>query len=241
VSNVIVTEDMLAALRSVSTATLTMQLLKRGLRSCVIVGARPLVGDTPRIAAEAYTLRFIPLREDLSVPEVLGDPEYPPRKAIEDIPAGQIMVIDARGVQSAGTIGDILALRLKIRGAVGVVTDGPVRDGGAVAETELPVFCSGTVAPASIGAHFGADLQCPIGCGGAAVFPGDVVVADSDGAIVIPRKLVSEISAAAPEQELLEEFLKSRIADGHSSFGTYPPNEETRAAYEVWCKEKGEL
>jgi regulator of RNase E activity RraA len=234
-----VTKEMLAALKTVSTATLTMQLLKRGLRTCFISGAQPLVAGTPRIAAEAYTLRFIPLREDLSVPEVLGDPEYPPRKAVEDIPPGQIMVIDSRGVQTAGTIGDILALRMKIRGAAGVVTDGPVRDGGAVAETGLPVFCSGTVAPASIGAHFGADLQCPIACGGAAVFPGDVIVADDDGAVVIPRKLVADISQTAPAQEQLEEFLKSRIADGHMSFGTYPPNEETLAAYAEWRTKNG--
>jgi len=103
----------------------------------------------------------------------------------------------------------------------------------------LPIFCSGTVAPASIGSHFGADLQCPIACGGAAVFPGDVIVADNDGAIVIPRKLVAEIAISAPEQELLEEFLKSRIADGHMSFGTYPPNEETLAAYAAWRMKNG--
>jgi regulator of RNase E activity RraA len=234
-------EEMLAALRTVSTATLTMQLLKRGMRSCFISGARPLATGTPRIAAEAYTLRFVPFREDLSVPEVLGDPEYPPRKAVEDIPPGQIMVIDCRGEQSAGTIGDILALRMKIRGAVGIVTDGPVRDGAAVAETGLPVFCSGTVAPASIWTHFGADLQCPVACGGATVFPGDVIVADDDGAVVIPRKLVAEISKSAPEQEQLEEFLKTRIADGHMTFGTYPPNEETLAAYADWRKKNEEL
>ena len=238
-TDTVITEEMLEALRSVSTATLTMQLLKRGMRSCFINNARPFTPDTPRIAGEAYTLRFVPFREDLSVPEVLGDQEYPPRKAVEDIPPGQIMVIDCRGVQTAGTIGDILALRMKIRGAAGVVTDGPVRDGAAVAETGLPVYCSGTVAPASIWSHFGADLQCPVACGGATVFPGDVIVADSDGAIVLPRKLAPEISTGAVEQEQLEGFLKSRIADGHKSFGTYPPDEETLAAYADWQQKNG--
>lgn len=231
-----ITQDILAALRSVSTATLTMQLFKRGLKSCYIAGAAPLTPGTPGIAAEAYTLRFIPMREDLSRTEILGDPEYAPRKAIEDIPPGQVMVIDCRGVSTAGALGDILALRLKIRGVAGVVTDGGVRDAVEVAKTGLPVYCAGPAAPVSLNEHFGADVQQPIACGGAAVFPGDVVAGDGDGVCVIPRALAAEIAQAAPEQERLEAFIKSRIADGHAVFGTYPPNEETLAAYDEWLK-----
>jgi len=227
-------EGVLENLRSVSVATITMQLLKRGLRSCYIAGAMPLTADTPRIAAPAYTMRFIPMREDLSDPAVLSDPEYAPRKSVEEIPAGHIMVIDCRGVTSAGALGDIIALRLKVRGVAGVVTDGAVRDGVAVADTGLPVYCAGHAAPVSLGEHFGADVQQPVACGGAAVFPGDIVVADRDGAVVVPRALAAEIAATAPEQERMEDFLTSRIRDGHALIGTYPPNEEALAAYEIW-------
>lgn len=226
--------EILEKLRGVSTATLTLQLLKRGLRACFIKGPRPLDPDTCRFVAEAYTLRFIPMREDLSRPEVLADPDYAPRKAIEDIPPGQAMVIDCRGEQGAGSLGDILALRLQMRGVAAVVADGPVRDAVAVKATGLPVFCTGSVAPASLSAHFGADLQRPIACGGVSVFPGDVLAGDSDGVVVIPRAMAAEIAGDAVEQERLETFLKSRIAQGHPTIGTYPPNAATRAAYEAW-------
>ena len=226
----------LQQLKSVSTGTVTMQLLKRGIRACFITGARPLDPDNARFVAEAYTLRFVPMREDLSDPQVLGDPDYPPRKAIEDIPPGQALVVDCRGEQRAGSIGDILTLRLKQRGAAAVVCDGPVRDAGEVAATGLPVFCSGAAAPASLSAHFGADLQCAIACGGVAVFPGDVLVGDGDGVVVIPRALAAEVAADAAEQERLERFLKSRVADGAPTIGTYPPNEETLEKYQEWLK-----
>ncbi len=236
-SETAISEDLLAALDHVSTATLTMQLLKRGLRSCYIADAKPLVPETPRIAAVAYTLRFIPMREDLSNPEILGDPEYAPRKAIEDIPPGQALVVDCRGVTTSGVIGDILALRLKTRGAAAVIADGPVRDAGEVAKTGLPIYCAGSAAPPSLGDHFGADVQRPIACGGVAVFPGDVVVGDGDGVVVVPRTIAHEVAEAALEQEKMEGFLKLRVADGHPTIGTYPPNEETLKAYEDWLKE----
>jgi regulator of RNase E activity RraA len=230
--------DTLERLRGVSTATVTMQLLKRGLRACFIVGARPLNPAACRFAAEAYTLRFIPMREDLSRPEVLGDPEYPPRKAIEDIPPGQALVIDARGHAGAGVVGDILSARLHERGAAAVVSDGPVRDGAEVAKLALPVFCAGSAAPASLNVHFGADLQTAIACGGVAVFPGDLLVGDGDGVVVIPRALADEVAADGAEQERLEGFLKQRVEAGHPTIGTYPPNEDTLAAYEAWKAEQ---
>lgn len=226
--------DTLARLKTISTATATMQLLKRGIRNCFITGSRPLETGVSRFVAEAYTLRFIPMREDLSDPAVLGDREYPARKAFEDMPAGQALVIDARGEQRAGTFGDILVARLKVRGAAAVVTDGPVRDAAEVAKVGLPVFCSGAAAPASLNVHFGADLQRPIACGGVAVFPGDVLLGNEDGVVVIPRKLADEVARDGVEQEHLETFLKGRVEAGHPIFGTYPPNEETLAAYRAW-------
>ncbi|MDP6831962.1 MAG: ribonuclease activity regulator RraA [Alphaproteobacteria bacterium] len=226
--------EIIDRLHGVSTATLTMQLLKRGLRNCFIVGARPLNPSACQFAAEAYTLRFIPMREDLSRVEILGDPEYPPRKAVEDIPPGAAMVIDARGEMGAGVIGDILAARMQERGVAAVVSDGPVRDGVAVAAGSLPVFCAGSAAPASLNVHFGADLQCPVACGGVAVMPGDVLVGDSDGVVVIPQAMAEEVARDGAEQERLENFLKKRVEAGHPTIGTYPPNGETLRAYEDW-------
>ena len=225
---------MLDQLSGVSTATVTMQLLKRGLRNCFIKGARPLNPENCQFVAEAYTLRFIPMREDLSRVEVLADPEYPPRKAVEDIASGQVMVIDARGELGAGVIGDILAARLHERGIAGVVSDGPVRDGAIIAQGALPVFCAGSAAPASLSVHFGADLQRPIACGGVAVMPGDILVSDGDGVVVVPRAMAAEVACDGAEQERLEKFLKGRVQAGHPTIGTYPPNAETLQAYEAW-------
>ena len=232
--------ETLELLGRTSTATLTLQLLKRGLRNIFIKGARPLQPDPARFAAEAFTLRFIPMREDLSRPEILADPEYPPRKAIEVIPAGAALVIEARGETGAGVIGDILATRLAVRGIKAVVSDGPVRDAAAVAATGLAVFCNGRAAPASLNLHFGAEMQGPIGCGGVAVFPGDVMVGDGDGVIVLPRALADEIALEGFEQEQLESFLKAKVAAGSPAIGTYPPDPETRAKYEAWRNKKEE-
>ena len=224
----------LEALRGVSTATITLQLLKRGYRNCFIQGARPLNATVQPFVAEAYTLRFIPMREDLSRPEVLADVEYPPRKAIEAIPPGCALAIDARGEMRAGVAGGILAARLRIRGAAAMVSDGPMRDAGELAAGAFPIYCAGGAAPASITVHFGAGLQEPISCGGAAVFPGDILAGDADGVVVVPRALAGEIGRDAPEQERLEAFLQSRIEAGRPIFGTYPPNEATLRDYEEW-------
>ncbi len=226
--------EVLKQLAGISTATVTMQLLKRGLRNCFIVGARPLNPRHSHFVAPAYTLPFIPMREDLSRVEVLGDPEYPARKAIEDIPPGMALVIDARGEPGAGVIGDILTARLQERGVAAVVSDGPVRDGFAVAAGVLPIFCPGFAAPASLHVHFGADLQSPIACGGVAVIPGDILVGDNDGVVVIPAAMAQDIARDGAEQERLEGFLKCRVEAGHPTIGTYPPNEETLQGYDDW-------
>ena len=231
-------EDTLERLRAVSVATVTMQLLKRGLRHAFIQGARPLNPQHARFAAEAYTLRTIPMREDLSTPEVLADPEYPQRKAIEACPPGQVLVCDSRGEQRAGMLGDILITRLVVRGVAAFVTDGPMRDAAAVAAIAFPTFCTGSAAPASVAAHFAAAVQDPIACGGVAVFPGDVLVGDPDGACVIPRGIADGVARAAGEQEQIEAFILERIRDGAPVPGTYPPNEATLAAFEAWRRER---
>ncbi len=224
-------------LRGVSAATVSMQLLKRGLKSVCMTGVMPLASGM-RFAAPAYTLRLIPMREDLGGPEILADPNYPPRKAIEDCPSGDALVVDCRGIQNAAMIGDILATRLKVRGVTAVVGDGPVRDAETVVRLGLPVFCSGACAPAGLARHFGADIGRPVACGGVAVFPGDVLIGDGDGVVVIPRDLADEVAVGASEQEALETFLQKRIADGFPIPGTYPPDDDTRRAYESWRVEK---
>jgi regulator of RNase E activity RraA len=226
--------DTMARLAAISTATATLILLKRGLRACFIAGARPIRAAGCRFAAEAFTLRFIPMREDLSHPDVLGDPDYAPRKLIEEIPAGSALVIDARGVTDAGTVGDILVARLQQRGCAALVTDGAVRDIAALRAASMPVYCAGAAAPASLGRHYGSDYQNPIGCGGVAIVPGDIVLGDEDGAVVVPRALADAVAQEAFEQERLERFLQGLIAAGRPTVGTYPPDAATRREYETW-------
>ena len=237
-SNRPLADKTLERLRAVSVATVTMQLLKRGLRLIFIQDARPLSPQHARFAAEAYTLRTIPMREDLSTPEVLADPEYPQRKAIESCPPGQALVCDCRGVRSAGILGDILITRLMVRGVAAFVADSPMRDAAAVAALEFPTFCTGSAAPASLAAHFAAAVQDPIACGGVAVFPGDVLVGDSDGVCDVPRDIADDVARAAGEQELMEAFILERIRDGAPVPGSYPPDEAPLATFEVWRRDR---
>ena len=220
-----------SALRQVTTATLTTVLLKRGLRKIWMTGARPLTPGLPRVVGRAFTLRFVPGREDVATPASWGSPRST-RAAIEAMPAGCVAVIDARGVQEAGVFGDILSARMAKRGVAALVTDGAVRDAGSVASTGLPVWCGGAAAPPSVAALHFVGWQEPIGCGGVAVFPDDVIVADGDGAVVIPMAMAAEVAEASMEQERLEGWIMQEVAKGVPLPGLYPPNEETKARYE---------
>ena len=222
-------------LSGVTTATLTTVLLKKGLRNVWMRGAMPLHPDQPRLVGRAFTLRFVPAREDLATPASWGAP-ISTRAAIEAMPAGCIAVVDAMGVVDAGIFGDILCARMKKRGVAGLVTDGVIRDLAGVLGTGLPVWCQGTAAPASVAGLTFVGWQEPVGCGGVAVFPNDVVVADADGAVLIPAALLDEVIAAAVEQERLEGWIMTQIAAGVPLPGLYPPNEETRARYEAWAR-----
>jgi regulator of RNase E activity RraA len=228
-----------ARLRDVSTATLTTQLFKRGLRNCYIQGVRALgpfalPSQRGAMVGPAFTLRFIPAREDLDHLGVFADPAHPQRHAIETIPAAHVLVVDCRGDKSAASAGQILVTRLMKRGAAGLVSDGGIRDAGAIADMGFPVFCAGPSAPLNLARHHAADINVPIGCGGVAVYPGDILVGDADGVVVIPAGIADEVARDAAEQEQLETFLLNRIAAGATLPGTYPPNEATRAAYETW-------
>ena len=222
-------------LSGITTATLTTLLLKKGLRNVWLRGARPLRAGQPRLIGRAFTLRFVPAREDLATPESWSSP-ISTRAAIEDMPAGCIAVVDAMGVSDAGIFGDILCARMHKRGVAALVTDGVVRDQAGVLGTGLPVWCSGAAAPPSVAGLTFVDWQRPIACGGVAVFPGDVVVVDDDGAVLIPAALLEDMLLLAPEQERLESWIMGEVDKGAALPGLYPPNSENRARYEATKK-----
>jgi regulator of RNase E activity RraA len=228
-----------AALSGVSTATLTTVLLKKGLRRVWMKGPRPLASATGRrVVGPAFTLRFVPAREDLATPESWSSPRST-RAAIEDMPEGAVVVVDALGVTEAGIFGDILTARMARRGVAGLVTDGVVRDLAGVEGVALPVWCQGAAAPPSVAGLTFVGWQEPVGCGGVAVFPDDTIVADGDGAVCIPAALVEEVTSLAVEQERLEGWIMGEIESGAALPGLYPPNAEARARYDAWKARQG--
>ena len=221
-----------ATLQKVTTATLTTVLLKKGLRNVWIRGTVPIRPGQPRLVGRAFTLRFVPAREDLATPESWGAP-ISTRAAIEDMPAGCIAVADAMNVTDAGIFGDILCARMAKRGISALITDGVVRDVAGVLGTGLPVWCRGAAAPASVTSLTFVAWQQPIACGGVAVFPGDVIVVDQDGAVLIPANLLDEVIPLAVEQERLEAWIMSEVERGVPLPGLYPPNAEAKARYDA--------
>jgi regulator of RNase E activity RraA len=225
--------DTLVRLGRVTTATLAMQLLKRGLRRVWMKGPRPLDPGRARFVGAAFTFSFLPLREDLGTPESYARPGSL-REGIEAMAPGQVAVIDARGELGCGTLGDILLLRMRQRGVLAAVSDGALRDVAGVRAVGLPVFCAGAAAPPSIGGLIFSDCEQPIGCGGVAVLPGDILAGDGDGVIVIPRGLADEVAEAAEEQERFERFVIFRVSQNDPVVGLYPPNEAALEAYQAW-------
>jgi regulator of RNase E activity RraA len=223
---------------AVTTATITTILLKKGLRNVWMRGTRPLRAGEQRRVGRAFTLRFVPAREDLATPESWSSPKST-RAAIEDMPPGCIAVVDAMGVTDAGIFGDILCARIARRGVSALITDGVLRDVAGVLSTGLPVWCQGAAAPPSVAGLTFVDWQEPIGCGGVAVFPDDVVVADADGGVVIPAAFVDHVLAAAPEQERMEGWIMDEVQKGEKLLGLYPMNAETKARYEGEMAKKG--
>ena len=230
--------NVVKTLSGVTTATITTLLLKKGLRNVWMRGTRPLHPNQPRLVGRAFTLRFVPAREDIATPESWSKP-ISTRAAIEAMPEGCITVVDAMGVTDAGIFGDILCARMKQRGVTALVTDGVLRDVAGVLGTHLPVWCQGAAAPPSVAGLTFVNWQEPIGCGGVAVFPDDVVVADADGAVLIPAAMLDDVVAAAPEQERLESWIMQEVESGASLPGLYPPNAENKARYEAAVRRKG--
>ena len=223
------------AFDGVSTATITTVLLKKGLRNVWMRGTKPLRPGLQRQIGRAFTLRFVPAREDLATPASWASP-ISTRAAIEAMPDGCIAVVDAMGVTDAGIFGDILCARMAKRGVSALITDGVVRDIAGVLGTNLPVWCQGVAAPASVAGLTFVGWGEPIGCGGVAVFPDDLVVVDDDGAVVIPAALVDAVAAEAAEQERQEGWIMSEVNRGIPLPGLYPPNAETKARYDAWAK-----
>ena len=225
-------QTMFDKLRGVTTATLTTILLKKGLRNVWIRGAFPLAPGLPRVVGRAFTVRFIPAREDLATPASWASPKSS-RAAIEAMPEGCVAVVDAMGIRDAGVWGDILCARMARRGVAALVTDGVVRDLAGVLGTGLKVWAAGAAAPPSVAGLTFVDWQQPVGCGGVAVFPDDVIVADQDGAVVIPAAMVEGTVDEAVEQERFEGWIMGEVEAGASLPGLYPPNAENKARYEA--------
>lgn len=227
-------------LMGVSTATLCTALFKRGLRRQFIQDVRPLNPGLPNLVGPAYTLRTIPAREDLNPITVFNDRSHPQRKAVEECPAGAVLVIDSRKDARAASAGGILVSRLMKRGVAGVVTDGGFRDSPDIAKLPFPAYHQRPSAPTNLTLHQPLDINVPIGCGDVAVWPGDIVVGDAEGVVVIPAAIAEEIAAEAVEMTAFEDFVQERVMAGQSILGLYPPTDEAnRVAFEAWRRERG--
>jgi regulator of RNase E activity RraA len=222
-------------LKQVSTATICTALYKRGFRNQFIQDVRPLNPNTPNMVGEAFTLRYMPAREDLNPVSVFQDRAHPQRKAIEDCPEGAVMVIDSRKDARAASAGSILVSRLMVRKAAGVVTDGGFRDSPEIAQLDFPAYHQRPAAPTNLTCHQAIAINEPIGCGDAPVFPGDVIVGDREGVVVIPAHLADEIAAEAVEMTAFEDFVTDEVLKGRSILGLYPATEEqTRVDFAAW-------
>lgn len=228
-------------LRTVSTATVSTALFKRGLKNQFIQGVRPLTSGRPNMVGEAFTLRYIPAREDLNPIEVFKDPKHPQRVAVESCPAGSVLVIDSRKNPRAASAGSILASRLMMRGCAGLVTDGGFRDAAQIAALDIPSYHNTPSAPTNLTLHQAIDINVPIGCGDVAVFPGDVILGDDDGVMVIPAHLVDELADEAIRMTLYEDFVTQRVLEGQSITGLYPmTSDESKQDFEAWKAQREE-
>jgi regulator of RNase E activity RraA len=227
-------------LKIVSVATITTALFKKGLRNQFIQGVHPLNPNAKRMVGEAFTLRYMPAREDRNPISVFQDRAHPQRKAVEDCPPGAVLVIDSRKDPRAASAGSILVTRLMLRGVAGVVTDGGFRDSPEIAALDIPAYHARPAAPTNLTVHEAIDINVPIGCGDAPVFPGDVVVGDGEGVVVIPADIADEICAEAVEMTAFEDFVTEEVKKGRSILGLYPATEdETKQGFAAWRKQRG--
>lgn len=234
------TDDTLARLRKVSTASVATALYKRGLRNQFVQGVRPVAFRGATMVGQAYTLRYIPAREDRNGLEVFRNPDHPQRAAIEVCPPGHVLVMDARGDARAATAGSILVTRLAMRGVAGLVTDGGLRDFAGIGALEMPSYCAGPSAPTNLTLHEAIERNVPVACGGVAVFPGDVMLGDGDGVMVIPAHLAEELAEECTGMESFEDFVLEEVQAGAGIIGLYPATrEESLQRYAAWRARTG--
>ncbi len=227
-------------LSNVSTATVSTALFKRGLRNQFIQDVTPLKSRGRTMVGLAYTLRYMPAREDLNGIEVFRDRSHPQRAAVEQCPEGYVMVIDSRKDARAASAGSILISRLMVRGAAGIVTDGGFRDAPVIAGLDIPAYHNRPSAPTNLTHHQAIDINVPIGCGDAPVFPGDLILGDDEGVIVVPAYLAEEIADEAKEMTVFEDFVTEEVLKGRPIFGLYPPTDErTLENFASWRKTNG--
>ena len=227
-------------LMSVSVATLATALFKRGLRNQVIQGVGPIGWKGKNMVGPAFTLRYMPAREDRNQLTEFRNPEHPQRKAIETCPEGHVLVMDSRKQANAASAGDILIPRLMMRGGAGVVSDGGFRDAAAIAKLDMPAYHTRPTSPTNLTNNEAIEINGPIGCGDAPVFPGDVVVGDADCVIVIPAHLADEVADEAVEMTAYEDFVSERVREGASIIGLYPgTKDENLALFAEWRKANG--
>jgi regulator of RNase E activity RraA len=230
-------EGVLEKLRQVSTSTIATQLYKRGFRQPQLLGVKPLSEVADGFVGEAFTMRFIPMREDVDGLDPYRSGNTLQWDAFEALQPGQVLVVDSYRTPTAASGGDMLMTRAWKRGAAAVVTDGGLRDGHVLAQLPFPTYASQVTITTRAAQHHVADLQVPIGCAGVAVYPGDVLIGDRDGVLVIPRHLAAEVAEQGLEQEQLEAFVSTKIHAGEPLWGNYPPGDELKAEYQASLKE----
>ena len=224
-----------AALQSVSTATLATALFKRGLRNQVLQNVLPLQTGSQNMVGPAFTLRYIPAREDLNPLAVFENHDHPQRAAIEACPPGAVMVIDSRNDPRAASAGSILITRLMVRGAAGIVTDGGFRDSTEIAELDFSSYHQRPSAPTNLTLHQAIDIDVPIGCGGVPVFPGDIIVGDGEAVIAVPAHMADAVATEAQEMTVFEDFVTEQVQQGRSIIGLYPAtDDQVRADFAAW-------
>lgn len=228
-----------AKLAKVSTATLCTALYKRGLRNQFIQDVHPLNPGLGNMVGPAFTLRYIPAREDLNPVSVFEDRAHPQRKAVEECPPGAVFVVDSRKDPRAASAGSILVARLMKRGVAGFVTDGGLRDSPEIARLEIPTYHTRPAAPTNLTVHQAIDIDVPIGCGDAPVFPGDVIVGDAEGVVVVPAAIADAVADEAIEMTAFERFVAEEVMKGRSILGLYPATDaQTRRDFAAWLERK---
>jgi regulator of RNase E activity RraA len=234
-SDYVLSQESRSKLMCISTASIATALFKRGLRNQCIQGVVSVSRKPYNMVGQAFTLRYIPAREDRNGIAVFRNPDHPQRQAVEQCPAGHVLVMDSRMDARAASAGSILVTRLQVRGCAGVVTDGGLRDADAIGALDMPAYHARPSAPTNLTLHEALDINRPIGCGGAPVFPGDVVVGDGDGVMVIPAHLADEIAEECAGMEDFEAFVMDSVQAGHSIIGLYPPTDaETEKRFKAW-------